>query len=127
MATDWRRDVAINELKFRVVDRCLIGPHRAFELIRHRLLRVHLLLRHRARLLQQIFETLIVQLRVAKLSLILKQLRLRRRQLHLVRTRIDQDQQIAFVDLLPFAEIHLDKLSIHPTLHAHRVVRGDRA
>ncbi len=66
MAIHRRRDVAIRDLKFRVVDQRLVGPNRAFELIRRRFLRVHLLLRHGAGLLQQIFEALIVQLRVAQ-------------------------------------------------------------
>ncbi len=62
---DWRRDVAIFDLKFGVVDGRLIGPNGAFELVRRRLLRVHLLLRHGAGFVQQVFEALIIQLRVA--------------------------------------------------------------
>jgi hypothetical protein len=66
-------------------------------------------------------------LRVAIGSLILEQLRLRLRQLHLVRSRVDQDQQIALVDLLAFPKIHLLEFAIHSASHAHGVVSRDRA
>jgi len=39
-------------------------------------------------------------------------------QLHLVRTGIDQNQKIAFVDLLTFPEIDCDELAIDAALNA---------
>ena len=43
-ATEWRRDVAIHNLQFRVIDLGLIGAHLSVELIHCRFLRVDLLL-----------------------------------------------------------------------------------
>jgi hypothetical protein len=60
-------------------------------------------------------------LRIAQRRLILEQLRLRLRELHLIRTRINHRQQIAFVHGLSFAELDLDDLAIHPASHADRV------
>jgi len=59
-------NVAISDLELGVVNGGLVRPNRAFELNRRRLLRVHLLLRHGTGYLQQIFEALIVELRVTE-------------------------------------------------------------
>jgi hypothetical protein len=46
--------------------------------------------------------------------------------LHLVRTGIDENQKIAFVDLLTFPEIDGEELAIDAALDADRVESGDR-
>ena len=65
VATAERRDVAIDEIQLGAVNRSLIVSDCAIELVNRGLLRVHLLLRHCARALQQSFETIVVQLGIA--------------------------------------------------------------
>ncbi len=48
-AVMWR----VHQVQFRVVDRGLVGADRAFQLVHGGLLRIHLLLRHCARIIQQ--------------------------------------------------------------------------
>ena len=63
---DRRRDMAINEIQLGIVDRGLVVADGSFELVDRGLLRIHLLLGHGARTLQQSLETLVVQLGIAQ-------------------------------------------------------------
>ena len=85
---------AYDELQLRVVDRALVGLHRALVLAHQRLLRVDLLLRDRI-LREQRAIALEVDLRVVEQRLVLGELAAGLRELHLERTRIDLGEEIA--------------------------------
>ena len=106
---------------------CLVGADGPFQLVGGGLLRVHLLLRHRSRIIQQTLEALVVQLRVLQLGLIAEQVGLRLIERHLERPGIDDRQQVSLIDVLAFFEIDLRQLSIHPALYADRVGGGHAA
>ena len=63
---DRRRNVAVDKIQLGVIDRRLIGADRSFQLVDRGLLRIHLLLRHRAGILQQPLVALVVQLGIAQ-------------------------------------------------------------
>src|SRR4029077_16511049 len=61
-AADRRGDVRVEQIQLRVVDCCLVGAGRSFQLVGGGLLGIYLLLRHRTRLIQQTLEALVIQL-----------------------------------------------------------------
>ena len=123
-AVDGRSDVRVDQVQLRIVDLRLIRSHRSFQLIRRRLLGVHLLPRHCSRLVKQALEALVIQLRVFQLGLVAEKICLRLVESHLEGPGIDDRQQVSLVDVLAFLEIDLRQLSVHPALHADRVGSG---
>ena len=121
-----RRDVAVNDLQFGVVDLRLIGPHRSLKLVGQRFLRIDLLLRNAAGR-NQARIALQVQLRIRKLRLVAEQLGLHLVELNLEWPGVDFDQQLSFFDGLPFPEIHLHDLPVDPALDVGGIERCHRA
>ena len=113
-AVMWR----VDEIQLRIVDRGLVGADRPFQLVGGGLLGVHLLLRHRAGIIQQTLEALVIQSRIFELRLVAEQTGLGLIERHLERPRIDDGQQVPLIDVLAFFEIDLRQLSIHPALYA---------
>ena len=92
-AADRRSDVRINELQLGVINLCLVGFDRAFELTHLRLLGVELLARNYAFFEQQLV-ALVVDLNVLELGLILGKLPFGLLQLYFERPRIDFDERV---------------------------------
>src|SRR5579862_9835339 len=120
-----RRDVAIDDLQLRGIDLRLIGPDCAVQLIHQRLLRVDLLLRNASRWNQRRI-SLQVQLRIAQLCLVAKQLCLHLIELGLEGTSIDFDEQISLLDVLTLPKVHLHDLPVNSALNVGGVKCGDR-
>ncbi len=117
----------VDEIQLRIVDGCLVGADSPFQLVCRSLLGVHLLLRHRSGIVQQTFEALVVQSRIFKLRLIARQAGPGLVESHLERPRIDDRQQVALIYVLPFFEIDLRQLSVHPAFYGNRVRGGHAA
>ncbi len=101
---DRRADFGVRELQLGVVDLGLIGLYRSHQLARQGILGLHLLLGNGI-LGQQVFIARQVQLRVAQLRHIARQLTLRLRQRNLITARIDLGQQGASAHGLAFFEM----------------------
>jgi hypothetical protein len=98
----------VRQLQLGVVHRCLIGLHGALQLAYQRILSVHLLAGNRI-FGQQVFVPGQVQLGVAQLRLVTRQLALGLRQLHHLGTVVQLGQQLACLDGLPFKDPSLLK------------------
>ncbi len=87
-------------------------------------LRIDLLLRNHARF-EKLLIPIVVNLHVAQLRLILRELPFGLFELHLIWSRIDLDERLALVNHLPFGEIDLDDLAVHAAADGNGVVGGD--
>ncbi len=117
-AGDRGRNAAIGQLQRSVLNLCLIGFDDAFVLLHRRGLSVQLLLG------DGVFRFLIafqVELRISQQRLILGKLPLCLRKRSFKRSRIDFDQQIAFVDVLPFGVGNFHELPVNACAHSHGV------
>ncbi len=110
-----RGNVAVNDLQLRGLDLRLIGADCSLKLIHQGLLRVDLLLRNAAGGNQRRI-TLQVQLGVAQLRLVTKQLRLHLIELSLEGTRVNLNEQFALLDVLPLSEVYVHDLPVDPAL-----------
>src|SRR6266849_5369159 len=110
---DGRSNVAITELKFCIINLCLVGADSSLLLVYQGLLRINLLPGDDSRR-QKTGEAIEIQFGVVELGLVFEQLRLGLAKLHLKGTRINHRQQITFSDGLSFFESDGDKLPIYP-------------
>ena len=122
-AAQRRRNLAINQLQFLVVNLRLIRANRAFELSNSRFLRVQLLLRNHA-LFDQLIVAIIVDSRIDELGLVAGQLPFHLLQCNLEGARVDLGKEVAFLYKLALREIDLLERSIDSALHGHSVESG---
>ena len=104
----------------------MIGFNRALICAHLGLLGIHLLLGYHALVVERRV-TLHINLHVVELRLIFCKLTFSLFYHHLVRTRIDFDESVAFVDELPLREIDLDDLAIDATAYRDRIKSCDGA
>ena len=113
--------MAVGKVQLGIIDLGIVGTHQTFLLGHQRFLCVVLLLGDYA-LLVEIGIALQIAPRIFEVCLVLELCRFSLRDLHFVRSRVDQREFIAFADVLSFAEIHLHQLAIHTTVNSHRVI-----
>src|SRR5258708_451826 len=111
-----RRNLAIQQLQFLIINLSLVRPHSALELPYGRVLSVHLLLPDYA-FLVQLVEAREFNPCIVELGLIPRQLPLHLLERHLKWARIDLRKKVAFADKLAFLEVDLLELAIDSGFH----------
>src|SRR5262249_13815083 len=124
-ARDRRRDAGVGQVQLRAVDLPLIGRDRPFVLAYQRFLRIDLLLRNRI-LREQSPVSFQVELRVLEERLVLGELPLRLRQLHLKGSRIDLGQELASLHELTLLERHAHQLTVDARAYRDHIAGGHR-
>src|SRR5215469_12146297 len=122
-ARDRRCDAGIGQVQLRAVDLPLIGRYRPFVLAYQRFLRIDLLLGNRI-LREQRPISFQVELRILEKSLVLGELPLCLRQLHLERSRIDLGEEFASFYKLTLLESHAHQLTVDARADRDHVARG---
>ena len=125
-AVDRRAELRIVEIELRRLDRGFVGRHRAGLRIRARAIGIELLPRDKL-FADQRLVAVRVALRIGELSLVAGEIGLRLRERRLVRPRIDLEQEIADLHLLPFGEIDFDDRAVDAAFHRYVVISLDAA
>src|SRR5262245_28002989 len=125
-SVDGRGELRIAELRLRPFDRRLVGLDGGLKLRDLRVLGLDQL-RSSPALIAQCRVAFEIGLRVRQLGLIAAAVRRRLVELRLIRTRIDDGEQIAGLYGLPFAEVDFCDLPLDLAADDHGVIGDDRA